>query len=153
GFDIVVSAETAIRRSATNGAVSAGSAVCTVDPRQWVRVQIRKAGAPAVPDRVRASHAVGWLELTADPAPLLGIQPVANAVTSAELLTRRTEHVADVQEHYYFTPPRIERGWRHHLVSTVGRSYLDMVNNVAVVGHSHPRLADEVSRQFNLLNT
>ena len=27
------------------------------------------------------------------------------------------------------------RGWRHHLVDTTGRSYVDMVNNVTGLGH------------------
>ena len=48
---------------------------------------------------------------------------------------------------------RIERGWRHHLVDTDGRAYVDMVNNVAAIGHGHPRLADAVDRQLRTLNT
>ena len=54
------------------------------------------------------------------------------------LLERRSRVLADVQVHYYDAPPRIERGWRHHLVDTRGRAYVDVVNNVAVLGHSHP---------------
>ncbi len=34
-----------------------------------------------------------------------------------------------------------------------GRSYLDMLNNVAVLGHGHPRMAHEAARQWSLLNT
>ena len=58
-----------------------------------------------------------------------------------------------MQEHYYLDPPRIERGWRHHLAATDGRVYLDMVNNVAVLGHSHPRIEAAVARQLRRLNT
>jgi 4-aminobutyrate aminotransferase-like enzyme len=58
-----------------------------------------------------------------------------------------------VQEYYYDHPPRIERGWREHLIGTDGRSYLDMVNNVAVLGHGHPAVADAVARQWRRLNT
>ena len=58
-----------------------------------------------------------------------------------------------MQEHYYADPPRIERGWRHHLATTDGRVYLDMVNNVAVLGHSHPRVEAAVARQLRRLNT
>jgi len=61
--------------------------------------------------------------------------------------------IAPVQEHYYAAPPRIERGWRHHLFDTDGRAYLDMVNNVAGVGHSHPAVTEAVTRQLQLLNT
>ncbi len=53
-----------------------------------------------------------------------------------------------MQEHYYAKPPQIERGWRHHLMSTAGRTYLDMVNNVTVLGHAHPRVAETAARQL-----
>jgi 4-aminobutyrate aminotransferase-like enzyme len=69
------------------------------------------------------------------------------------LLRRREASFAAVQEHYYADPPRIERGWRHHLAATGGRVYLDMVNNVAVLGHSHPRVEAAVARQLRRLNT
>ncbi len=58
-----------------------------------------------------------------------------------------------MQEHYYRDPPRIERGWRHHLAATDGRVYLDMVNNVTVLGHAHPRVEAAVARQLRRLNT
>ena len=58
-----------------------------------------------------------------------------------------------MQEHYYADPPRIERGWRQHLAGTDGRVYLDMVNNVSVLGHAHPRLEAAVARQLRRLNT
>jgi 4-aminobutyrate aminotransferase-like enzyme len=38
-------------------------------------------------------------------------------------------------------------------MSTAGRSYLDMVNNVTVLGHAHPRIADTAARQLRRLNT
>ena len=70
-----------------------------------------------------------------------------------ELIERRNAVVARVQQHYYTHPPRIERAWRHHMIDTSGRAYLDMVNNVAVVGHSHPGVTAAASRQLGLLNT
>lgn len=69
------------------------------------------------------------------------------------LLERRVKSFATVQEHYFETPPQIERGWQHHLVDTRGRGYLDMLNNVTVLGHGHPRLVDAVHRQWQRLNT
>ena len=70
-----------------------------------------------------------------------------------DLLDRREASFAAVQEHYYRDPPRIERGWRHHLAATDGRVYLDMVNNVTVLGHAHPRVEAAVARQLRRLNT
>jgi 4-aminobutyrate aminotransferase-like enzyme/Ser/Thr protein kinase RdoA (MazF antagonist) len=39
------------------------------------------------------------------------------------------------------------------LTGTDGRRYLDMYNNVPCVGHSHPRVATSVARQWRVLNT
>ncbi|AQA09425.1 aminotransferase [Streptomyces malaysiensis] len=117
-----------------------------------VRLGLRDADGPAVPALVRPEYAAGWLALTADPSPLIGLPPAGHA-EYADLLDRRDAVFATAQEHYYADPPRIERGWRHHLVSTEGRSYLDIVNNVTPLGHAHPRLEQAVSRQLRRLNT
>ena len=134
-------------------AVSGGDALGTVGPgRLWVRVS---ADADiAVPAFVRPEYAPGWLTLTHDPAPLLGLPPTATAAEdAADLVHRRGRSFAAVQEQYYRQPPRIERGWREYLVSVDGRSYVDMVNNVAAIGHAHPALTDAVARQWRRLNT
>lgn len=68
-------------------------------------------------------------------------------------MERREAVLADVQEHYYAQPPRIERGWKHHLMGDDGRVYLDMVNNVTVLGHSHPRVARAVADQWRTFNS
>jgi len=68
-------------------------------------------------------------------------------------MARRDAAFAAVQEHYYPEPPQIERGWRHHLVNTTGRAYLDMINNVAILGHGEPRLTEAVAQQMGRLNT
>ncbi|MFC9396840.1 aminotransferase [Streptomyces sp. NPDC057027] len=117
-----------------------------------VRVALRAADSPDVPPLVRPEYASGWLALTADPAPLLGL-PAVERAARADLLDRRDAVFATVQGHYYADPPRIERGWRHHLLSTDGRAYLDIVNNVTPLGHSHPRVEQAVSRQLRRLNT
>jgi len=120
--------------------------------RARVHVGVRVAGAPEVPPLVRPEYAAGWLALTADPGPLLGL-PVSAVAGDGDLLARRAAAFADVQEHYYADPPRIERGWRQHLAGVDGRVYLDMVNNVAAIGHAHPRLEAAVARQLRRLNT
>jgi 4-aminobutyrate aminotransferase-like enzyme len=66
---------------------------------------------------------------------------------------RRRTVLAGVQQHYFDEPPRIERGWQQHLYDTRGRAYVDMVNNVTVLGHSHPAAAQAAARQLRLLNT
>jgi 4-aminobutyrate aminotransferase-like enzyme len=107
-----------------------------------------------VPDFVRPEYAAGWLAGLLDPSPLLGLPATASDSTADERLwQRRARSYATVQEHYYADPPQIERGWREHMVATDARSYLDMVNNVAILGHGHPVLADAVARQWRRLNT
>ncbi|MGD8168289.1 aminotransferase [Herbiconiux sp. P16] len=146
-----------------------------------IRLLASGADPDEVPWFTTAELLPGWLLLVLDPTPLLtGIDAPGGSVlqtslqprpieprsaarlqnstpsapdTAAALLDRRERHLAAAQEHYFADPPEIERGWRHHLFDTDARPYLDMVNNVAAVGHAHPRIADAVSRQLNLLNT
>ncbi|NTV38784.1 MAG: aminotransferase [Demequinaceae bacterium] len=97
-----------------------------------------------------------WRAACPDPSTLVGRAPDASRPhepTSSALLARREAAFATVQEHYYAEPPQIERGWRHHLVDTKGRAYLDMINNVAILGHGEPRLTDAVAAQMARLNT
>ena len=145
--------------------VTVGDGLGTAIPGARVRIRLLRAGAPPVPHLVRPEYADGWLALTADPAPLLGLEPLAAAATSAAetagspaadaaaLIERRGRSLAEVQEHYYDAPPRIERGWREHLIGTDGRVFLDMVNNVTPLGHGHPKLAEAVASQLRRLNT
>lgn len=100
------------------------------------------------------SWASAWKALCPSPATLLGFDCDAPQVEDpAKLLARRDASFARSQKHYYQDPPQIERGWRNHLIDMQGRSYLDMLNNVAVLGHGHPRMAAEAARQWSLLNT
>lgn len=97
--------------------------------------------------------AAAWTILCPSPAKLLGFDCDAPVPQSARLLSRRQSHFARPQKNYYETPPQIERGFREHMVDVEGRAYLDMVNNVTILGHGHPRLADAVHRQWQRLNT
>ena len=53
----------------------------------------------------------------------------------------------------YRTPLHIVRGSGVFLVDQNGRHYLDMVNNVAHVGHEHPRVVNAGQLQMGQLNT
>ncbi|SPO56475.1 conserved protein of unknown function [Pseudomonas sp. JV551A1] len=100
------------------------------------------------------SQAPGWLALCPSPAALLGFDCNAEPLPDPQaLLARRDASFARSQKHYYAQPPHIERGWRNYLIDMQGRSYLDMLNNVAVLGHGHPRMVAESARQWSLLNT
>ncbi|TFC99475.1 aminotransferase class III-fold pyridoxal phosphate-dependent enzyme [Cryobacterium sinapicolor] len=119
------------------------------------RVTVQEVARPGLlpPHFTRGSLAVAWAAMAPDPARLLGLAPQASVADPATELTRRGAVMAAAQEKYYERPPQIERGWRDLLIDTRGRSYVDMVNNVAVIGHSHPRFTRAVSDQLALLNT
>ncbi|MCU1636398.1 MAG: aminotransferase class-III family protein [Cryobacterium sp.] len=123
------------------------------DPLGRVSVQKVVKQGLAAPKFVSGIQADAWKQLAPDPALLLGLEPhVAPADASAEF-ARRSGLMAAAQERYFDRPPQIERGWREFLVDTTGRAYVDMVNNVAAIGHSHPQLTRAVGNQLQLLNT
>ena len=138
---------------AAAGPVRAGTPIAKAPSRCGLHVAVRPAGAPPAPRLVRHELAAGWHAVTRDPRPLLGFPVLARRPPDAALLTRRERSFAQVQEHYYDAPPQIERGWRHFLVSADARAYLDMVNNVTILGHAHPRVAETAARQLRKLNT
>src|SRR6202040_2524463 len=53
----------------------------------------------------------------------------------------------------YEKPLKIVRGSMQHLYDETGRAYLDVYNNVPLVGHSHPRVVRAIHEQVALLNT
>jgi len=119
-----------------------------------VHVQLVHGAVDDPPGLVPASIAAAWSAICPDPAPVLGLQPAAARTDSAATLGRRRRFVATSQILYYPSdPPEIERGWRQWLYDVDGRPYLDVVNNVAVVGHSHPRVEAAAARQLRRLNT
>lgn len=103
------------------------------------------------PARTTPVLAAAWRTVAGDPGAAIGVP--AAAPVDDDVLARRHGVLAEVQEHYYDAPPRIERGWREYLIDVNGRVYLDMVNNVASVGHAHPHVVDAAARQMHLLNT
>jgi len=53
----------------------------------------------------------------------------------------------------YERPLKIVRGFMQYLYDETGRAYLDVYNNVPLVGHSHPRVVGAIQEQVALLNT
>ncbi len=99
------------------------------------------------------AHAQAWKVLCPSPSALLGADCDAPALAGEALMQRRKANFAQVQKNYYRDPPQIERGWREFMFDTRGRAYVDMLNNVALAGHGHPRLAEAAGHQWSLLNT
>jgi 4-aminobutyrate aminotransferase-like enzyme/Ser/Thr protein kinase RdoA (MazF antagonist) len=137
------------------GPVEAGAFLGTLAPHPAsLFVQLSHLPGHDRPPRFAPpSQADVWKRVCPDPSALLGLASAPMTATPEQLLAQRDATFARVQEHYYADPPRIERGWREHFVDTDGQTLLDMVNNVATVGHGHPRLVDAVARQWALQNT
>ena len=69
------------------------------------------------------------------------------------LLERRQRLLGGAYRLFYDNPVHLVRGEGVWLYDADGRRYLDMYNNVAHVGHCHPRVVDAICRQAQLLNT
>ena len=70
-----------------------------------------------------------------------------------DLLARRRRRLGPSLSLSYRTPLHIVRGEGAYLFDADGRAYLDCVNNVAHVGHAHPRVVEAGAAQMRLLNT
>jgi 4-aminobutyrate aminotransferase-like enzyme len=77
----------------------------------------------------------------------------AGTLNAAEILAVRRRHVGSSLSLAYRTPLHIVRGAGAYLYDADGRAYLDCVNNVAHVGHAHPRVVEAGVAQMRLLNT
>jgi 4-aminobutyrate aminotransferase-like enzyme/Ser/Thr protein kinase RdoA (MazF antagonist) len=103
-----------------------------------------------------ASQRAVWTSLSPDPNLLLGIPAERfpqQEPTSAETLSARREFLGKNLSISYSQPLKIVRGWRQYLYDDTGRAFLDVYNNVPLVGHSHPRVVEAVQEQLALLNT
>lgn len=69
------------------------------------------------------------------------------------LVERRRAVLGPAAPLMYDRPLHIVRGVGPWLIDADGRRYLDMYNNVAGVGHCHPKVVDAISRQAATLNT
>src|SRR5215471_18028424 len=83
--------------------------------------------------------------------PLMKERPRKSEVT--ELVAARRQRLGPSLSVSYQTPLHIVAGSRQYLYAADGRRYLDCVNNVAHVGHSHPYVVRAASAQMAALNT
>ena len=76
-----------------------------------------------------------------------------SAPRDEDLLARRRRLLGPSLSLSYRRPLTIVRGEGAYLYDDDGRAYLDLVNNVAHVGHAHPRVVEAAARQKALLET
>lgn len=95
-----------------------------------------------------------WRSVCPDPNLLLGIPGgVAARPPRPDIAARRPVVMSQALSLAYAEPLHIVRGRGAYLYDASGREYLDLVNNVAHVGHCHPRVVEAGARQMAELNT
>jgi 4-aminobutyrate aminotransferase-like enzyme/Ser/Thr protein kinase RdoA (MazF antagonist) len=96
-----------------------------------------------------------WSSICPDPNLLFKtktLEPEAT-VSHKELIDFRKKHLGKSLSISYKEPLKILRGERQYLIDDTGRRYLDTVNNVAHVGHEHPKVVKAGQQQMAVLNT
>ena len=69
------------------------------------------------------------------------------------LIERRARVLGPAYRLFYERPVHLVRGEGVWLFDEQGRRYLDAYNNVASMGHSHPRVVEAIASQLAVLNT
>jgi 4-aminobutyrate aminotransferase-like enzyme/Ser/Thr protein kinase RdoA (MazF antagonist) len=100
-----------------------------------------------------ASQRAVWKSLSPDPSRLLGVDVHREGAAPLDLLAARGRLLGASLSVSYRRPLEIVRGSGAFLYDDTGRVYLDVVNNVAHVGHCHPRVVRAGQRQMAVLNT
>lgn len=90
------------------------------------------------------------------PNPLLlfnGLKVSNSSLDTETLISERNTYLGKSLSLSYEEPLKIVRGDGAYLIDNKGRKYLDMVNNVAHVGHEHPEVVKAGKKQMEMLNT
>jgi 4-aminobutyrate aminotransferase-like enzyme len=69
------------------------------------------------------------------------------------LIQRRQQALGQAYRLFYQQPLHVVRAEGVYLYDPDGQPYLDVYNNVASVGHSHPHVVEAIARQAAVLNT
>ncbi len=96
-----------------------------------------------------------WKSICPNPNVLFKEEKIKEAgdSSSQDLLKFRSEHLGKSLSLSYKDPLEMLRGDGAFLIDNTGRRYLDTVNNVAHVGHEHPRVVNAGQKQMGVLNT
>ncbi len=73
--------------------------------------------------------------------------------TNESLIERRKRAMGPASEHFYERPLYLTKGEGVWLYDNDGKRYLDCYNNVPSVGHCHPHVVRQISKQIATLNT
>ena len=97
-----------------------------------------------------------WNRISPDPNLILRLAPESyrhDPSSPEDLLRRRTKVLGPSLSISYARKLKIVRGSGTYLYDHTGRAFLDGVNNICHVGHSHPHVVEALARQAAILNT
>ncbi|MFO1121476.1 MAG: aminotransferase class III-fold pyridoxal phosphate-dependent enzyme [Hyphomicrobiales bacterium] len=97
-----------------------------------------------------------WSRISPDPNLILRLAPEsyrADSTPPEVLLPRRAALLGPSLSISYAKKLKIVRGRGAYLYDHTGRAYVDGVNNICHVGHSHPHVVEALARQAAILNT
>ena len=97
-----------------------------------------------------------WSKISPDPNLVLRLAPesfVADPKPPDVLLKRRAAVLGPSLSISYVRKLKIVRGSGAYLYDHTGRAFVDGVNNICHVGHSHPHVVEALARQAAVLNT
>lgn len=96
-----------------------------------------------------------WKSICPDPNLIFKQENLApqRATPLEDLQAYRKQHLGKSLSLSYQEPLKMVRGAGAYLIDHTGRKYLDTVNNVAHVGHEHPKVVAAGQQQMALLNT
>ncbi|MBM4101024.1 MAG: aminotransferase class III-fold pyridoxal phosphate-dependent enzyme [Phycisphaerae bacterium] len=97
-----------------------------------------------------------WRSISPNPNLILRIAEGTDAhsrITGESIKRDRGSTISQNLSLNFSKPLHIVRGEGAYLYDESGRAFLDMVNNVAHVGHCHPRVVEAGVRQMRTLNT
>jgi len=82
-----------------------------------------------------------------------GFQPIPRGLSKNDIIKSRQKTIGKSLSISYDKPLKIVRGVLQYLFDDEGNTYLDAVNNVPNVGHSHPSVVRAAQKQISILNT
>ena len=96
-----------------------------------------------------------WKSISPDPWLLFEGKPSDQlpSLSKEDIVDYRKLHLGKNMSISYRDPIKMVRGHGAYLLDDTGRKYLDTVNNVAHVGHEHPRVVAAGQKQMAVLNT
>lgn len=96
-----------------------------------------------------------WRSFCPDPNLLFKQPNLTEPVfeSNSDILDFRKKHLGKGMSLQYDVPIKMVRGDGVWLIDQAGKKYMDTVNNVAHVGHEHPRVVQAGQQQMSVLNT